>query len=61
MGTGNERVLYHPRNFAARTDLSPSMVYKMVANGSLHSVRIGRSVRIPASELDRVLAGEVRA
>ena len=54
------RLLYRPRNFAMKTDMSTSMVYKLLSSGEIRSVRIGRSVRIPATELDRVLAGLVR-
>jgi excisionase family DNA binding protein len=42
------------REFAYQSRLSPSSVRKRVRQGDLHAVRIGRSVRIPRSELDRL-------
>jgi len=42
-----ERILAKPKTVAIMTDQSVSMVYKLVADGTYPSVRIGRSVRIP--------------
>lgn len=58
--SADDRVLLRPRSFAAKADISPSFVYKLVANGNLRSVSVGRSIRIPATEIDRLLAGEIR-
>jgi len=40
---------------ASRLNLSKSQVYQLIAEGELPSVRIGRSVRIPAEALRRWL------
>jgi hypothetical protein len=40
------------------TDQSVSMVYKLIANGTYPSVRIGQSVRVPLDKLRIVLSGE---
>jgi excisionase family DNA binding protein len=50
-----ERVLFRPRTVALMADLSVSQVYKLIENGTLKSVRIGRSVRVPAGALDELI------
>ena len=42
------------KEFAHQSRLSPSSVRKRVRQGELRVTRIGRSVRIPRSELDRL-------
>jgi excisionase family DNA binding protein len=39
-------------------NVSPAMIYKMAANGSLPSVRIGTSVRIPRQALAKLYNAE---
>jgi excisionase family DNA binding protein len=47
--------------FAAALRLDPSTVYRAAAAGEIRAVRLseklGASIRIPASELDRLLGG----
>lgn len=50
-----ERAAYSPEEFARQLGLSRAMIYKLLAAGSVRSVTIGRSRRIPASEVERVL------
>ena len=50
-----ERRLYRIREFAEATGTSLAGAYKHAANGALKTVRIGRTVLIPAEELERVL------
>ncbi len=38
---------------AKRLALGRTMVYELIANGTLQSLKIGRARRIPASSLDR--------
>lgn len=45
------------REFATAARLSDSGVYLLIARGIVRAVRIGRSVRIPASELQRLVEG----
>ncbi len=45
---------------AQRLNVSASMVYKMIAQGQLAHVRIGRCVRVPAEEVDRIARESVR-
>jgi excisionase family DNA binding protein len=52
--TDEERVAYRPREFARRTGLSDSAVYDAIARRELKSTRLGGSILIPASELQRV-------
>lgn len=40
--------------------VTPMTVYRLVSRGELDAVRIGRSVRITQSELDRLIGGEAR-
>ena len=56
-----EKILYRPRTVAALAELSVSQVYKLIGNGTLRSVRIGKSVRVPAAALSELIAGEGRA
>jgi excisionase family DNA binding protein len=48
-----EKLLYRPRTVAAMTDQSVSQVYKLISEGVMPSVRLGRSVRVPADALRR--------
>ncbi len=42
------------KEFAYESRLSPSTVRKRVRQGEIRAARIGRSVRIPRSELERL-------
>jgi excisionase family DNA binding protein len=44
------------REFAREAQISESGVRKHVREGRLRKIRLGRSVRIPRSELDRLVA-----
>ena len=57
-----ELLLYRPRRIATITDQSISKVYKDMNLGLLETVRLGRSVRVPADSLRRYVQGvETRA
>jgi excisionase family DNA binding protein len=43
------------KEFAYESRLSPSSVRKRVRQGELRATRIGRAVRIPRSELERLV------
>ena len=43
------------RAFAERFDLSESAVYKKIERGEIFAIRIGKTVRIPSSEMERYL------
>ena len=49
-----ERYLKVPQ-FAAALNLSPKTVWNWIAQRKLAIVRVGRSVRVPATELDRLI------
>ena len=49
-----ERVLIRPARFAQMVDLSRASVYAAIDRGEIRAVRIGGSLRIPASELARL-------
>jgi excisionase family DNA binding protein len=51
------RLLFRPRTVAEITDQSVSKIYKDMALGLLKTVRLGRSVRIPAAELRKYIGG----
>lgn len=44
---------------AERLDVSEWLVRKMIRNDELRHVRIGRLIRVPQSEVDRLLGGSV--
>jgi excisionase family DNA binding protein len=49
-----EQVLIRPATFARLVDLSRASVYAAIDRGEIRAVRIGGSLRIPASELARL-------
>ena len=53
--------LYRVEEAAALLSLGRSKTWEMVSVGELKTIRIGRSVRIPADELDRFVAERVAA
>jgi excisionase family DNA binding protein len=56
--TGNSdeaRVLLRPRRVAAMLDMPRSTVYEKINSGELPSVRIGRSIRVPADAIRKLL------
>lgn len=48
-----DNVMLTPRQVQRILHLSPSTVYRMMTSGTLPSVRIGRSRRVPAGALVR--------
>jgi excisionase family DNA binding protein len=54
MSTVGEHYL-RVRDYAARFNLSESAVYKKIERGEINAIRIGKTVRIPSSEMDRYL------
>lgn len=54
------RKAYRPPEVAKATGLSTAMIYMMVADGRLRSVRCGRAILIPATAVEELLAGEER-
>ncbi len=49
-----ERLL-SPQEFADRLSISRWTVYAWIAEGRINSVKLGRLVRIPESEVDRIV------
>jgi excisionase family DNA binding protein len=43
------------RDYAKRFSLSESAVYKKIDRGEIRAIRIGKTVRIPSSEMERYL------
>ena len=56
-----EKKLYRPRTVAVITDMTVSQIYKMIADGTLESIHIGKSVRVPAGAVDKMIAEASRA
>ena len=48
-----ERLLYRPSEVFELLGISRSTGYTMLASGALPSIRIGRSVRVPADALKK--------
>ncbi len=46
-----EKMLLTPRDVAESLNLGRSRTYELIASGDLPSIRIGRSIRIPADAL----------
>jgi excisionase family DNA binding protein len=49
--------LVTPRNAETQIGFAPATVYRWVADGRLPFVRIGRSIRLRQSDLDRMIRG----
>lgn len=48
-----DRLLLRPREVAAATGLSRSLVYELIGRGELPVVRVGKSVRVPVAALQQ--------
>ncbi len=55
--TAESKAFYKVDEFANRLEVSKWAVYDAVKNGQIRAVRIGRAVRIPATELERLASG----
>ena len=51
----NNLVMLSPKEFADRLSISRWTVYAWIQEGRIKSVKLGRLVRIPASEVDRIV------
>lgn len=49
-------VAYSAAELALKLGVSENHVRRLIATGAVRAVRLGRLVRIPATELDRLLA-----
>ena len=47
--------LLSPHEFAERLSISRWTVYKMIGDGRIQSIKISRLVRIPESEISRIV------
>jgi excisionase family DNA binding protein len=52
--------LLSPQEFAQRLSVSRWTVYAMLRDGRIQSVKIGRLVRIPESEVERLIEAAQR-
>ena len=52
--------LLSPHEFAERLSISRWTVYKMIGDGRIQSIKISRLVRIPESELLRIVEQGLR-
>ncbi len=51
----NNRVMLSPKEFADRLSISRWTVYAWISEGRIKSVKISRLVRIPESEVERIV------
>lgn len=56
----DQRILLRVKAAAQKLDISVSQAYNLINRGELLSVKVGRSIRIPARELVRILEGGSR-
>lgn len=49
-------LLYTPNEAAQQLAIGRTKLYELIATGDLRSLRIGRAVRVPASDLNRFIA-----
>jgi|GraSoiStandDraft_32_1057276.scaffolds.fasta_scaffold2359517_2 excisionase family DNA binding protein len=60
MGQETEKIAFTCRETAGAVGISVPMVRKLVRLGKLEAVKIGRCVRIPASEIKRLVKSGTR-
>ena len=58
---GSEERLLSPYEFAERLSISRWTVYKMIGDGRIQSIKISRLVRIPESEVSRIVEQGLRS
>jgi len=57
---GSKERLLSPHEFAERLSISRWTVYKMLGDGRIQSIKISRLVRIPESEISRIVKQGLR-
>ncbi len=57
---GSKERLLSPHEFAERLSISRWTVYKMIGDGRIQSIKISRLVRIPESEVSRIVKQGLR-
>jgi len=57
---GSKEPLLSPHQLAERLSISRWTVYKMIGDGRIQSIKIGRLVRIPESEVLRIVEQGLR-
>ena len=53
---GHPQLAYRPEQVGELLGLGRTMVYQLVREGKLHSIKVGRTRLIPAAALDAFLA-----
>ncbi len=48
--------MYSPAQFAPKINVTPRTVLNMINDGRIRAIRLGKTIRIPASELERILS-----
>lgn len=56
--TNHAPMAYRVDEAAENLGLCRATIYNLIARGELRAVKIGRATRIPASELERLLASD---
>jgi excisionase family DNA binding protein len=60
MNMQNENaILLKPARFGKLIDASRAVVYRLIEEGTIHAVRVGGGLRIPASEAKRLEAAAI--
>lgn len=50
-------VVIKPRRLAQMLDIGETNIYALIKRGDIFAIRVGKSLRIPIVEVDRMLAG----
>jgi excisionase family DNA binding protein len=61
MDSEKTRLLYKVARAAEALDLSRSQVYNLVESGEIESVKVGKSIRIPFEEIQRIASRGTQA
>ncbi len=52
--------MYSPREFADALNVTARTIYRLIDVGEVRAIKVGGCVRIPRSELDRLLSSDAR-
>ena len=56
-----DRILYRPAEAAEAIGVSRSRIYELINSGTIPSIRVGNTVRVPVADLEKWVSDQVAA
>ena len=56
-----DRILYRPAEAAEAIGVSRSRIYELINSGTIPSIRLGNTVRVPVADLEKWVSDQVAA